>query len=755
MAKKSAIKKNGPIRHAIKQIASHPSVVNEAGIKGPVNLAGKLIGYTFALEVPLPSRSRNKGISDTGVKNVENVMMGFDPRLYPFKTPQIFLRSDFPRSFPHINPGDDKGYVKPCIFDGNINDLIFSEDGIFTLINQLCSWLRKAAGNTLINPYQGWEPIRRDFIGGILICDLQVMRSKIHTKSDYVAFLSRYLIIQDFIGLILDSNMSRSFGDKVSQMEVRPHIKPQGMSGLTVGIAVWPNEYRDDGTPYFNDSYVPDTVTNYEQLLTSARLYGCYKPLNEAVQLLLIEANKKGFRTPLDIPMVLCVRRPYNLIGDNSSLEMIPYQLHCETDELGRIRMTSSVFPLVQRSKLSQNILSHMSTGQDKVAEGRIVILGCGSLGSKIALHLVRGGYGPFTLIDNKPLSPHNLARHALTNTSLVTLRSKAEALCNELEQFPNAKGSVPVSDNIVSFMRRDKVPDDTRVIIDATASDSVREYLAASDKRGLGHPIIKVSVFAEGRAGAILVEGKGRNPRIDDLYIKLFDMAIDDRTLSNMLLSSSGQRHLIGQNCGSVTMIIADTITSLYAAGMAERARQLLHSSFSEAGELNIGRLSDFDIGLDWETILLGSTKVVEEHNAKGWEIRILDNAVQEIVSESIKYGDIETGGIIFGRILVARRCITVSRVLPAPPDSERRSTEFILGSDGLKQTVKKAQDRSGILRYLGTWHSHPHGGAHSPRDRSMLERMKELRFPSPSVSLIYKPTGFSCLVDEGDFGL
>ncbi|WP_201722252.1 ThiF family adenylyltransferase, partial [Sulfitobacter sp. HI0023] len=39
--------------------------------------------------------------------------------------------------------------------------------------------------------------------------------------------------------------------------------------------------------------------------------------------------------------------------------------------------------------------------------------LGCGSLGSKIAMHLARSGRAPISVIDNDTMEPHNYARHS------------------------------------------------------------------------------------------------------------------------------------------------------------------------------------------------------------------------------------------------------------------------------------------------------------------------------------------------------
>jgi hypothetical protein len=57
----------------------------------------------------------------------------------------------------------------------------------------------------------------------------------------------------------------------------------------------------------------------------------------------------------------------------------------------------------------------------------RIGIVGCGSLGSKIAAHLARGGVRDFVLVDDDILKPGNLVRHELDADGLGL--HKADAL--------------------------------------------------------------------------------------------------------------------------------------------------------------------------------------------------------------------------------------------------------------------------------------------------------------------------------------
>jgi len=71
------------------------------------------------------------------------------------------------------------------------------------------------------------------------------------------------------------------------------------------------------------------------------------------------------------------------------------------------------------------------------LANKRVVILGCGSLGSQVAARLSQAGVGHITLIDPENLTPSNIGRHSLGMESVQ--RSKATQLASTLSaKFPH-----------------------------------------------------------------------------------------------------------------------------------------------------------------------------------------------------------------------------------------------------------------------------------------------------------------------------
>jgi integrative and conjugative element protein (TIGR02256 family) len=751
---------------ARKIIQYHPSVNGKVGV--PQSQTNGGFEINFEMSVSLPSRSNKKGMTETGVKSKEPVILRFPPT-YPFQAPAILLRPDFNRSFPHIYPAlrsDKKSHIVPCVYDGPLDDLLHQEgDGLSEILNQLSEWLAKAAINDLIDPRQGWEPIRRDDTFGWVVYDLTGFRALVRDKEGTSAYQCRFLEWKErkeqlyFVGGI---NHRR-------QRDVTPWLIKNSFftdksllmpSYVSLMIFAW----SDSGV--IVDQYLPEGIYSLHQLYERAKEYGCYEPLRNVFVSLCWAIKEASLDMPIfPIFIILCARRPCDLIGDDSSLELIPYVVECHVEDAQlpfsesaiRIRKDSPVFPLGHRHALTSNLLRRMSGGTDTMKDGHIVHIGCGSVGSKIAMHLARSGYGPFKLIDKAAFSPHNVARHALIPVSDIPGQPKASFLAEQIKMLRTE--AEPYNDDIATLCQRSDIktlvfPHNTRLVIESTGSIAVRELLVALSPKKLAGRLLHAALYESGRIGIMAFEGRGRNPNVCDLVIRYWDERVDNHDIRSKLqiFSDEMSRQEVGLGCGSHTMVMADTRVSLYAAGIAERARHVLEGGANQNGELWIGTLEANELQVSWRLVELGQTKVLSVKAKNKWEIRILEQALDQISKEAERYEEIETGGVLIGRISLTRRCFTVARVIEAPPDSKRSQSSFVLGTQGLKKKVKEIHDKSsGFLNYVGTWHSHPKGGEPSILDKDSLERMKRLRFGAPAIGLIWMPSGFKAIIDEG----
>lgn len=68
------------------------------------------------------------------------------------------------------------------------------------------------------------------------------------------------------------------------------------------------------------------------------------------------------------------------------------------------------------------------------------------------------------------------------------------------------------------------------------------------------------------------------------------------------------------------------------------------------------------------------------------------------------------ETGGVIYGVRDLSRNVLYIVDVTGAPSDSKEWPTAFIRGSAGVAKGLAEASQRtSGMVEYIGEWHSHP----------------------------------------------
>jgi len=155
-----------PIARALSQMAAHPAVLSlSVTATYPVATAELLV------DVGLPSRWKAEGASPNGVRAVEPVTVLFCVG-FPATAPRFFLRPDFDRSHPHIQPRSAVGLPEPCISAVAPDELVRAR-GIHGLLDQLALWLERAARVELIAPTQGWEPTRRDHIDDIVVVDTE------------------------------------------------------------------------------------------------------------------------------------------------------------------------------------------------------------------------------------------------------------------------------------------------------------------------------------------------------------------------------------------------------------------------------------------------------------------------------------------------------------------------------------------------------------------------------------------------------
>ena len=179
---------SGSIDRALRVIAAHPNVVSISN--DVINSDTGTRQVDVAIRLGLPNAWMAEGHSPNGIRSIEPVTFLF-PESFPLKAPILRLRGDFDRSLAHVRPGEPGDRPEPCVFEGNLTELLLQQD-VAGIINQLVVWLENAALERLINPAQGWEPVRRDGLRDFIIADAAVLRALVSRKAGYAAFGFEY-----------------------------------------------------------------------------------------------------------------------------------------------------------------------------------------------------------------------------------------------------------------------------------------------------------------------------------------------------------------------------------------------------------------------------------------------------------------------------------------------------------------------------------------------------------------------------------
>jgi Prokaryotic E2 family A/Prokaryotic homologs of the JAB domain len=712
MAKPGSSSFRNAVVFAAREIASHPA----AQLLGePAFHDG---GATLAVEIDLRYGAtwRARGASPTGVLPREEVRFEF-PADFPGRAPTFSLRPGFSRNHPHVQPWlTDDGRVVPCVLNGAVGEFIAAR-GFHDLVAQILDWLEGAAEGRLMNLKQGWEPARRDTYQDLIIANGDRLTSLVNRQGGFGLFATEYACkwTQEFTSFYW-GELKDPVTVKAPLTEKRFGSDSEYGRGEGLALVVWPGR-TPGGKLIVCDHYVPDDVATVGDLFERARLYGVENELKNGLAVLRKQAAGKK---PMTFPLVvtLLVRRPARVIGTNSDIEICSYLTPNVLPVGPMMDLAAPARPVSHRDAVEPGLLRRMSGDTEWP---KWVMLGCGSLGSKVAAHAGRSGNAPDIVADKGPLSPHNAARHALFPGSgglaIGWLSPKAKALAETLEAFrkpvtPMVIDHVALARHLLGIRGKAAKP---KFLVNTTASLVVRESLSADEFDGLPRGV-EMSLFDGAGIGYVGVEGTDRNPNASELVASLYHHASGKGPLRQRLL---GGEHLArvatGQGCGSLTMVVSDARLSAMAAVMTEA---LPLDDTTAAGF----HLFERDgLGMKHEMVAVAPFRRIPVEGLDGWSVSVSEPVHQRILEEKGRWPRAETGGVLVGWSSPLARRLVIVDLIDAPKDSRRTAAEFLLGVTGLpKAFAALAESSAGLLRCIGTWHSHLGSAAPSPTDKN-----------------------------------
>ena len=512
------------------------------------------------------------------------------------------------------------------------------------------------------------------------------------------------------------------------------------------------------GKPFIADKYLPETVTTLQGLHDRAALYGCSQGLRDALSWLGQCLKGQVTSEPLPLMVILAAKRPFHLINSDSDIEFNPYLLEFSAPSMFPDAGATPVHPTGLRDAIAAPLLRALSGLPRVMQPSPLVIVGAGSLGSKIAIHAARAGMARVHIIDRRSLSPHNAARHGLLPTSSPLgpqfMGGKADELAKAVRAF--GQDATAHQGNIVDIVRdpalvHKHLHKKSWAIVNSTASLVVREALAASDNPQIPR-VIETTLFGQANFGLLAVEGPKRNPNCGELITEAYDVFRTDKDVRKGIFETADnlRRVAIGDGCGSLTMIASDARISLLAAPMAEMILNCQRDGLPQTGRIAFAKVTAQGRGLQWFDQNIPAYDRISTEDGSGWRVCVSARARDKIAEGVRKWRKVETGGVMLGRISEAARTFYIVDILPAPPDSRRSASEFILGVKGLRRTLADyVRSTNGCLYCVGTWHSHLWNCGPSTLDKTTAKILASGRI-MPSLMLIHTPAGFRAIAAE-----
>ena len=396
-------------------------------------------------------------------------------------------------------------------------------------------------------------------------------------------------------------------------------------------------------------------------------------------------------------------------------------------------------------------------TPSSRLRGSRVLMLGCGAIGSAVAELVVRAGAASLTLVDNGTVKPGILVRQRFADIDIG--RAKATALKERLDALGLGCDIDAHVHNLKSAALSSFAGEGIDLIIDASASTAVAhrlelEVCEASPKC----PMLSLSVSAAAEHGSVAVrmpEFRGGPIRIARLA-KLAAFASDAR---HPVVEAFWPKDPLARRIQPEPGCSAPTFTGS-AVDIDHHAAGLLNIGLARLEGLDPDQASMDLVASPWSSLarryrtrlsyVLEQPLGLPEHR-HGYEVLCSSVAMKGIEAElrriaRTRSSKVETGGLMFGEIDDSHGVIWIDSVSGPPPDSEATPEQFLCGTAGtVELAAQKEAATGGSSRFVGIWHTHPISrGSPSDDDLKAMATLLYLQ-PRPPRQVAMLIVGFS----------
>jgi proteasome lid subunit RPN8/RPN11 len=372
-----------------------------------------------------------------------------------------------------------------------------------------------------------------------------------------------------------------------------------------------------------------------------------------------------------------------------------------------------------------------------------VAILGCGAIGSCVAIMAARAGVRKLQLIDNSVVKPGILVRQQFDRRQIGQGKAYATAI-NARYANPDVE-TVHLGRDIRSVLRDEEKAAsllEADVIVDATAS---RTVAAALERRFAStpktHPPLLTMTLGHEADFALMTlaasASAGMSLDVDRRSKIAFANSNRGKAFLDEFWPVSADRQRLFQpvpGCSDPTFrgSSADVLgltSRMFNVGATRLSdpEPLRHRCYA----LNLSNRRPTarlpaELEFDWP-----SDDVLTDVR-HGYRLRLSRAARAAILSwvrrsERVRGPRVETGGILFGEADEFLKVIWIDEASGPPPDSVASEAGFLCGVEGVRDLhAEKMKRTRGSVRFVGMWHTHP-GGAPTPSftDRSAMAKL------------------------------
>ncbi len=666
-------------------------------------LLGAGIIVVDCLNNEVPSRNPQ------GIKNRERLALVFDSSLS--RQPEVrALRKDFPVGL-HQNEISEGQPVSFCLYEEPWSSVIRSWTAA-AFLKRILWWLTNAAGETLHQETQALEPLF--FSSGIRLILPPDFSKKFNTDEPLNLCRTEKALLA-FWKKDAEYFSEDGAPDIMPLITTLPAVVHSKTDRLPTTLGSLAKSLASKGV-----DWLPILIDQLRKAVPSKGI--SEKDERKILLLLRIPLKRREDSEPerTEVVAFLANNTLWSL-GENFGIlfkqEGVYYNHGMPPDNVGAWE-TVTVEPVDIRFAIDQEYARKTSSIDMSSADFKGALLGVGSLGGTLAELWSKEGWGKWVLIDHDVIEPHNVARHVSKHFHIGWHKTNAVAQCARNNYYPGTYciASIPKAVFGREHKAVQEVLNNTDFIVDASTTLDVPRELAAINEI----PRCSSVFFTPSGFGSVLLaENPSRTIRLDALEAQYYRLILNSEWGTTHLEKHNADLW-VGNGCRDASNVIPTELVQLHSAILG---RQLRKTRNQETGLIQVFHFSDETSELTSATYIPHDVVIFE---VAEWSVIIDTEIVQRLITLRSEKLPAETGGVLLGYIDHKTSKIYIVDVLSAPSDSEETKSSFVRGTEGLQDILKEAKKRtSGIVSYLGEWHSHPDGCKTTPSglDRDLLD--------------------------------